>query len=559
MTLPILKSDASPKVVALVKEIEDRCEKWAANLALVSDFPHDTAVWGILTQIIDLIEQQIKQFGHGSQQQREAMINLGRAGARLLNEISAMKLTNSDSWLRWTSGLRESSRQAVLTSHNCENFEGCFITWHQNRRAVEVLSTNRLRFSIPQPSQMDRRIQAHQQGRRIPGWPSTVDNPVDKSFVDDSDVYRLVEQLCGKVTLEGALAIRYPDDSELLTLLRDIHYEKLGRAFRRNPAFDLGGYDLAAFRQFFAVLESICAVHEYICDFWGKRCGRYPFESAVIVKPVSEWIRIVKNLCSLNENQIRLMLSDLTFGRIRALDIYIHPFVPSHDSDRLFLIPHFIMNSRPEENILRVCSYARRGYYQPISNAKEEEMRESIKTVCPGRYSVFGPLKLPDPKLPDIDIIIKDSLASHLLIGELKWLRKPTRVIDHEEKSAELEDGFRQLRAIRSFLERSPRYLRERGILESKDGDPKLSFAVIARDYLRYSEQADDSWLAEFDAVAWTLGRSLNLTECVSKLQAFEWLPVEGRDFTAQFDSSILEGVTIESEAFYAPKASAPQ
>lgn len=552
MISPTLKSDASPHVVALVDQIEVRCNGWAENLTLLGS-SHDVAVWGVLTQIIDLVEQQITQFGHGSQQQREAMLNLGRAGARLLDNIWAMKLSRGDNWLRWTSELRESTNQAVLAAHNCEAFVGCFVTWHQNRRAVEILSPTRLRFSIP-PSQMERRIQAYQQGRRIPGWPSTADNPVDKSLVNDSDVDRLLEGLCHRVTLEGALAIRYPDDSELLSFLRDIHYEKLQRAFRRDPRLDLGGYDLAAFRQFFAVLESLCAVHEYICDFWEKRCGRYPFESAVMVKPVSEWVGVVKNLCSLNENQIRLMLSDLTFGRIRALDIYIHPFVPSHDSDRLFLIPHVIMNSRPEENILRVCSYARPQCHRPIANAKEEEMREGIKKVCTDRYSVFGPLKLPDPKLPDIDIIIKDSVASQLLIGELKWLRKPTRVIDHAEKDAELEEGFRQLRAIRAFLEQFPHYLKDRTIVDREEDFFNLSFVVVARDHLSYAAQPDDLWLAEFDALAWALGNSCNLKDCISKLQTFEWLPVEGRDFVVEFESATLAGETIECENFHSPQ-----
>jgi hypothetical protein len=398
---------------------------------------------------------------------------------------------------------------------------------------------------------IEKRIQAYQQGRRINGWPSTADNPVDQSFVNDLDVNSLLEELCGKVTLEGSLAIRYPDDSELLSVLRDIQYNKLQRVFRRTSTFDLGGYDLRNFRHCFAVLQSVCAVHEYICDYWQKKCGRYPFESAVMNKSASEWIRLISELGGLNENQVRLMLSDLTFGTIRPLDIYIQPFVPSRDAERLFLIPHVIMNSRPEENILRVCSYARPDCYRPIANAKEEEMRENIKANRPERYTVFGPLKLPDAKLPDIDVIIRDSASRQLLIGELKWLRKPTRVIDHRDRDTELEEGFEQLRAIRKFLEGRPTYLRERGVTERGETDVKLSFAVIARDHLCYSPQADDLWLTEFDALIWAFSNSDNLTDCISKLQSFEWLPVEGTDFIVRFEPSTLAGETIECEVFH--------
>lgn len=137
--LPVLRSDASPQLLAIVKEFEERCEKWADDLRLVR-FTRDVAVWGVLTEIIDLIEQQVKQFGHGSRRQREAMINLGRAGARLLGEMKAMNFASGDSWLRWTPELRETTQEAILTTHNCEAFVGCFVTWHHNRRAVEILS-----------------------------------------------------------------------------------------------------------------------------------------------------------------------------------------------------------------------------------------------------------------------------------------------------------------------------------------------------------------------------------------------------------------------------------
>ena len=78
-----------------------------------------------------------------------------------------------------------------------------------------------------------------------------------------------------------------------------------------------------------------------------------------------------------------------------------------------------------------------------------------------------------------------------------------------------------------------------------------LSFVVVARDHLSYAGQPDDLWLAEFDALAWALGKSSNLKDCISKLQTFEWLPVEGRDFVVKFEPSTLAGETIECEVFY--------
>ncbi len=551
MASPTLERDASPGLIAQVQQIEDRCDKWAETLALAG-YGYDVAVWGVLTQMIILIEEYIRDYGHGSQMQREAMTNLGKAGSLLLDWLEKAKPPEKNLWRRWTPDLADASKDAVFAAHNYGAFVSCFTMWHKNRMTVEVLSDTRLRFHVL-PSATDRRIRAHQQGTRLPGWQPTPDNPVDRNLVNDPDVNHLLSELWNRVTTEGALAMRYPDDSELLSVLRNIYETRLRATFRRDPLLDLGGYNLSDFRRFFSVLLAVCSVHEVFCDWWLKKSGRYPFESAVMVRRYAEWVELIVHLSGLDQGKVELMIADLTFGAIRALDVYIHPFVPSIGGETLFLVPHFILNSNAEENILRVCSYARDRYYSLIANAKEAEMRDSIKAHAPPRYNVMGPFKLPDPKLPDIDLVIKDTQSAAVLIGELKWLRKVVRVVEHVKRDAELEEGFRQLRDVRTFLEQSPGYLRDSGVIPAGEVPPALSYAVIARDHLAYLPQQDGLWLTEFDALIWALQNSDSLPDACRKLQAYEWLPVEGRDFTVRFEAATVAGVTIDSEVFHRP------
>jgi len=358
-------------------------------------------------------------------------------------------------------------------------------------------------------------------------------------------------QLSSKVTLEGALAISYPDDNELLCVLRDILDERHRLRFRHSPQLDLGGYNLGTFRRFFAGLSSMCAVHEYLCDDWRKRQGRFPFESAVMVKASSEWTSSLADLCSLDENQVRMMIKDLTLGTIKALDLLIHPFASSLDSQTLYLVPHFVQIMKPEESILRICASARPKFYKPIANAKEDEMRERLSQSIPKRYRVLGPQKLSDSKLPDIDIMIKDAGDSAILVGELKWIRQPIRAIDQIDKDAELEEGFRQLCDIREFLRQNPHYLKECGIIERGERQPILYYAVIARDHITNTLEKDGIWLAEFDALSWALHNARNLTDAIKKFQTYDWLPLEGRDFVVQFEAGSIAGVTMEAESFH--------
>ncbi len=66
---------------------------------------------------------------------------------------------------------------------------------------------------------------------------------------------------------------------------------------------------------------------------------------------------------------------------------------------------------------------------------------------------------------------------------------------------------------------------------------PDFSHAVIARDHMSYNISGQDL-SAEFDAFMWALQNSETLGEAIRRLQSFEWLPVEGRDFTVSFESS---------------------
>lgn len=97
------------------------------------------------------------------------MINLARAGALLVGTIGRVELPTKKVWLRWTDELRQASRDGVLAAHQYNSFILCYSMWHRNRMLAEVVSPTHLRFYAPR-SVIDRRVRAHQQGARTPGW-----------------------------------------------------------------------------------------------------------------------------------------------------------------------------------------------------------------------------------------------------------------------------------------------------------------------------------------------------------------------------------------------------
>ena len=152
---------------------------------------------------------------------------------------------------------------------------------------------------------------------------------------------------------------------------------------RHDLALPLGGYSLRDFLSFYAALLAVCSIHEQLCYLWSLE-HVYPINSAVMVKSRSSWINVCSKFSFIAPAVVDSMITDLTFGTVRPLTLQVHPFVPlNHDSTLLAVSPHFPLNSKPDENILRVCSYARREVYDAASLKKEGASRDELIALLP--------------------------------------------------------------------------------------------------------------------------------------------------------------------------------
>jgi hypothetical protein len=159
---------------------------------------------------------------------------------------------------------------------------------------------------------------------------------------------------------------------------------------------------------------------------------------------------------------------------------------------------------------------------------------------------------MPKP-VPDIDLIVTDETASTIVIAELKWMRKTLRPVEMIERDREVLKGIRQLEQVCQFLMDNPDHLRAQGKLPRRLTDYEhVHYLLVARDHWLWVEPTDDIAILEFEAFSTALSRAENLHSAVGSLLSYEWLPVEGRDFTVQYERATANGVSIESEVFYA-------
>jgi hypothetical protein len=215
------------------------------------------------------------------------------------------------------------------------------------------------------------------------------------------------------------------------------------------------------------------------------------------------------------------------------------------------LVPHFILGSSPEDNILRACSYLRESSYSLLSDDKAATMREDILETLKA-FRCKHSIPLPDGST-DIDLLVEDLKSSTVVIAELKWYRKPSTYRERLRVDAEFEDGYkRQLATIQACCRDHPDWLKNRGALTRSLSDyENVFFLLIGRDHWSWFAPRDGAAVVEYEQFRLAVERSVSLNEAMRELLIYDWLPVEGEDFHVQFDRGVLEGVGVESEVYY--------
>ena len=544
-----IKTDLPKDVVDAIQQMEDRADECFRTLGLLA-YPVDLAIWGLLAGGIALVEREIMHRGDNAPHLSATLLNVSRVVPVAIKWATKHgKPPAAPAGRRWTADLAAKADEALNLANDYATFETCFPMWHRDRNLAELVSPTLVRFTAPGVAR-NRQVSAYQKGFR----------PKEGSFnairVEKVNSTRVVQALFDTALqtsrMTGRLCFEYGDCFTLWRELIPEYQARLSAITRRATGLSLGEYTLGDFNKFYAAFLAVCAAHEYLCYAWGRFINRvYPFESAVMVRSAQSWSNIISELCGLSESACQSIVADLTFDFDRSFDLHVHPFVPiDGTAANLAVAPQFPLGSRPDENILRVCSILRPDVFDAASSQKEAEMLSDLRKRCPVR-SIDGPIALPSPT-PDVDLLVVDEASSTVLIAELKWIRKTLRPVEMTDRDAEVLKGINQLRSIGDFLAKNPAYLVEQRRSPRQLADYKrVEYVLVARDHWLWVEPGDGLAIVEFEAFVISLGRSSSLGSAVDELLAYDWLPVEGRDFRVQYDRATANGVSIESQVFY--------
>jgi len=543
-----LKKDAPPHVLAALRQIEDQADECWRPLTIL-DLPSSIAIWALLTGGIRIVENEQTLRGSSTPHFDAMLGNLSRLLAIALKwMVRHGQESAPSSGRRWNAALTTGVTQAIAVASQYAHFEVCFQAFHKDRFAAHVVSPRLVRFTVP-GSERDRQVSAYQKGHRPSEVRFATDRP--EQPVPSARVRDTFESVLRGCRHTGTLSFECDDPWDLWRKLLPEYRDRAKALARRQDTLSLGGYQLGDFNEVYAALIAVCAAHDFLCFRWGQAYGSYPLDSAVMVRPVPEWVAVLAALSGVSPEQCRVMIADLTFSPSRSVDLHVHPFVPVDAANgTLALAPPFPLHSRHDENILRVCSQRRPQVYDATSLEKESEMLAELRSAAP-RYAASGPFSLPDPT-PDIDFMAVDEPSSTVVIAELKWIRKTLRPAEIPDRDADVLKGIGQLSAIRAFLAGAPTHLSMHGRLPRPVNQYEhVYFLLVARDHWRWVEPRDGIAIVEFVAFERALTRSNDLRGAMVELLRYDWLPLEGRDFFVRYDRATANGVSIESPVFY--------
>ena len=297
-------------------------------------------------------------------------------------------------------------------------------------------------------------------------------------------------------------------------------------------------YSVADFRRWGHVLRGLCFIHHIArvraAQFMGNPSLGYANSLIIISKRVlyKRFIRYT----GLSQETINALFEDFTYGsrNMRFPDPILQPLIPLLPN-RYGIAPHLILSSSMERNFAVLMNRIpkERKIYNSLSGEREGMSR---KRIVSGLSSL--PIRHWNGNVPgwnrarEIDLALIEELSKCCLILELKSFVAPDEVRETWDRSKEIKEGVKQVRARR-------RLAASIGVNLFKvlkiDRSWSLGWAVASETSVGgVFAQADDVAVVRTGHLIRKILKNCGLDGIKEWLDNREYLPVEGKHYLAK-------------------------
>ena len=346
--------------------------------------------------------------------------------------------------------------------------------------------------------------------------------------------------------------IKYSVTDEVFQEIAEVQREVLASRWELGNDWDLGGYTVSEFRQFWITLLTLCWIHHNVCFLSGVKGGAL----TSVVKMMSRhgWESEMVRRSSLEEPTVRAILDDLIYdprlyeaGNKQA-EVTCQPFFCLR-AELLGVSNQLVMLSNAERNLWDLISIKRPEIHSRLRNQKEELWIEEITPKLKA-YGLrpFGPVKLVhNGKQSDLDLLVLDDERRFGLGLQMKWLNHPDRIRDVKYADKELGKGLDQAELALKWLNSRPAKLRELTGLSLKDLETyEFRSVVLSKNTLgSTSTRRKGIPLITERILHWILGEPHH-----SSLKALwhvgeekRYMPIRGKHFSDQDSDAEFGGI----------------
>jgi hypothetical protein len=300
---------------------------------------------------------------------------------------------------------------------------------------------------------------------------------------------QLLQLVNARKTAEGKVA--YDAPKQLIEQIKIDLNTLTNPLWEMESSWDLGGYCIQEFRQFWISLLAIVLLHDYICMISGLiNVTGGALDSLVLIANRDRWTRRLASVADLDGGTVAKIVQDLVYkpelytpGKKRP-DITFQPFFDL-GNNILAVSNTLITQSNAERNIWDLVSIIRPKLHSDLRNEKEGLWLQQLEPICKG-YGLTFKSRIPyiDPKgkKRDIDVLLIDEENRFGLALQLKWLTAPDRLNQIASTNSELQYGIEQAENALNWCNTNREALATKiGFAKDALSDYQIEAAVLTR------------------------------------------------------------------------------